>query len=457
MNARPARFAGSFYTNEPIPLNRQVRLLIQGGTVGRQLTPARPVAIVSPHAGYRFSGKVAGQAFAAAQFHDYARIVILSPSHRYGFDGLAMPSQNRMEVPNGAVRVDSLMRNALLDAKLIRIEDAAHDNEHGVELQIPFLARYFRDVPVLPIVIGKCSVAEVARLVDHLAGDGKPTLFILSSDLSHFHNQEKAKVLDLETAQMIETADVVNLDSVHACGWMPLAGFLASNHGAGARAVRLAMADSADATGDTTRVVGYGAWALYAAGDHVFGDKYRDELLRTTRRGVTSFLQRGKTPTINTHTFSTPLQSVMASFVTLTAKGRLRGCIGSLAPRQPLIEDVIENGIKAAVKDSRFKPVASVEELESLTLKIAVLTKPAPMPITGRDDLERRIVPGVSGLILQDQGRRGTFLPMVWDGLPTPSEFIDGLIRKAGLPDGHWSDSVKIWHYQAEGFAEESG
>ncbi|MEM6308014.1 MAG: AmmeMemoRadiSam system protein B, partial [Pseudomonadota bacterium] len=397
MAPQPARFAGSFFTSEPIPLNRQVRLLTQGGKIGASLSDAAPRAIISPHAGYRFSGAIAGQAFASVINHTYERIVILSPSHKYQFDGLAMPSWNQMQLPNGRVTLDRFMRNDLRDQKMIRIEDAAHDNEHGIETQLPFITRYMRDAKILPIVVGKTTVAEVARLVDYLSAPG--TLFVLSSDLSHFHGLKQAQDLDAAAARMIETHEFASLNGTFACGWLPVAGYLASNAGAGTRPVRLAMGDSSPVTGDDTRVVGYGAWALYAADVDIFKPFYRQECLRVARACIASQLRKGRLPDINTGTFRAPLQSIMGSFVTLTDQGRLRGCIGSLAPHQPLIHDVAANAVKSAVKDKRFKPLQTIDELDKLKIKVAVLTKPVPISVSSREELERILKPGETGAI----------------------------------------------------------
>ncbi len=452
MAPQPARFAGSFFTAEPIPLNRQVRLFVEGGTAGAGLSQAAPLAIVSPHAGYRFSGAIAGQAFAAAKGHDYKRIVILSPSHRYAFDGLAMPSWTQMQLPNGRVTVDKFMRNHLRDKRLIRIEDAAHDNEHGIETQLPFIARFFRGARIVPVVCGRAPVAEVARLVDALAGPD--TLFVISTDLSHFRSQGDAQTIDAETARMIETAEISGLDGQHACGWLPLAGFLASDTGAGARVVRLAMGDSVAANDDANRVVGYGAWACYGANADVFSETYRREMLGVARKVLKSRLAKGKPPNLHVSSFRTPLQTQMASFVTLTENGRLRGCIGSLAAQRPLIEDIAINVVKAGTADPRFKPMTDGGQLDQIKLKIALLTKAAPVSVSSRADLEAALVPGQTGVILQDQGKRGTFLPMVWDSLPDVPQFVNGLMVKAGLSKDHWSDTVRVWTYRAESFAE---
>ncbi|MGV6840478.1 MAG: AmmeMemoRadiSam system protein B [Planktomarina sp.] len=459
MAVQQANFAGSFYTSEPIPLNRQVRLLTQGGRVGASIGSARPIAVIAPHAGYRFSGHLAGEAYAAALHgdmeHNYLRTLVLSPSHKYAFEGLAVPSWKGFRVPNGHMGVDKTCVNDLVDRKMVQVLDEAHENEHGIETQIPFLTRYFTGAPIVPIVVGQIKPDVLGKVIDFVAGDPElPTLVVLSSDLSHFHDLTHAKRLDAATAQMIEMGDIRGLDGTHACGWRPIAGFLSSKLGAGAKAVRLGMADSSRVTLDESRVVGYGAWSFYRAHHPVFSDQRRKALLNAARQGLTSFLRKGKKPEINMDTFGPPLHTTAASFVTLTHNGRLRGCIGSLKAHQPLVKDVIENAIKAGTQDRRFKALTTPDQMDDLVLKIAVLTKPAPLSFANRAELEKIIRPGISGLILEDQGKRGTFLPMVWDSLKSPQEFLDGLVVKAGLPKGHWSDTVRIWHFETESFSE---
>ncbi|MEO0358051.1 MAG: AmmeMemoRadiSam system protein B [Pseudomonadota bacterium] len=452
MAPQPAKFSGSFFTAEPIALNRQVRLFVEAAKAAATVSDQAPIAIVSPHAGYRYSGAIAGQAFAAARDHRYRRIVILSPSHRYAFDGLAMPSWTQMQLPNGVVTVDKLLRNDLRDRRLIRVEDAAHEHEHGIETQLPFVARYFRGARIVPIVCGNAPVAEVARLIDDLAAPD--TLFVVSSDLSHFQTQSQAQMADAQSARMIETGDLSGLGGDNACGWRVLAGFLASQTGAFARMVRLAMGDSAKASGDADRVVGYGAWACYRSNVAAFGDTYRRELLGVARKVVRSRLQKGRMPIVRVPSFRTPLQTHIASFVTLTRDGQLRGCIGSLTAQRPLITDIAENAVKAAVADTRFRALADPAQLDDIRFKIALLSKPKPLSVTGRADFESRLVPKTMGVILQDGDHRGTFLPMVWDSLRDPAAFAAGLMMKAGLPKDHWSDNVRIWTFEAENFEE---
>ncbi|MDR1394397.1 MAG: AmmeMemoRadiSam system protein A [Bifidobacteriaceae bacterium] len=142
-----------------------------------------------------------------------------------------------------------------------------------------------------------------------------------------------------------------------------------------------------------------------------------------------------------------------AVFVTLTQDGQLRGCIGSLQAYRPLDQDVRSNAVAAALDDPRFAPLTAAE-LSRTMLEVSVLSEPEPVYWTTRDDLLRQLKPGLDGLILEARGRRGTFLPQVWEQLPTGDEFVGELVLKAHLPPGYWSDQIKIWRYRVTAFEE---
>lgn len=142
-----------------------------------------------------------------------------------------------------------------------------------------------------------------------------------------------------------------------------------------------------------------------------------------------------------------------AAFVTLTIDGALRGCIGSLSAYRPLREDVAGNAVNAAFRDPRFSPL-TVDELPRVHVEVSVLSEPESYPFTDRADVLSRLRPGVDGLILEYGTHRGTFLPQVWEQLPTPDEFLAHLVRKAGLPAGWWDDSARLSRYTVTAFEE---
>lgn len=415
--------------------------------------PGHPRAIIAPHAGYAYSGWLAAAAFASTAGAPVRHAVVLAPSHRHAFDGIALPTGDAYAMPGFDMPINTTARQALVARGLARLEDAAHEREHAVEVELPFLHAIHPRADVVPLVIGRACDAQVAAVIDFLDDVLDRPLFVLSSDLSHFLPETEAREKDAETARLIETGEPAALTGENACGARALRGYLASGAGQGARVTRLALANSAAAGGDPARVVGYGAWALHAPEAQAVAPEDRETLLATARAALEHRTRHGAMPPLDEASFAAPLQGHGAAFVTLTEAGRLRGCIGTLRAHQPLVRDVAENAAKAGHADPRFPPVTEAEQAR-LRLKIAVLGPAAPMGFTSQDDLLSQLAPGEDGLILSDLGRRGTFLPMVWDSLTTPEAFFTALKQKAGLPRDHWSPTLKVWRYRAESFAE---
>jgi len=450
ISTRGSAVAGRFFPAEAGRLSNAVQGCLAGGEAG----PSAPLAIISPHAGYPFSGRLAGAAWAATAGTRPHRIVVLSPSHQHAFNGVAMPSQDRYAMPGFEVDIDGDARRMLIDRGLARVEDAAHDREHGVETQLPFLNALHPDASVLPLVIGRAAPGQVEAIVDALAAmDAAPPLFVLSSDLSHFLTRDAAQAHDCETAKLIETGQHAAITAAHACGAAAIRGFMGSEHGHGLRVRRLGLANSSDVTGDASRTVGYGAWAFHAGTDAILGKDDRAALLRAGLRALAARLFGGTAPKPGAEHVAHPLRGHGAAFVTLQKRGVLRGCIGTLSPCQPLVADVAENTLKAGFEDPRFPPMAT-DELARVTLRIAVLSPAAPMLVSEESELLSRLVPGRDGLVLSEGDRRGVFLPMVWDALPEPRDFLAALRQKAGLPEDHWSDSLRIERFFAESFGE---
>lgn len=179
----------------------------------------------------------------------------------------------------------------------------------------------------------------------------------------------------------------------------------------------------------------------------------RQMLLKTARASIRHGLEDGHPLTVNADDAPPQLRAVRACFVTLHKQGQLRGCIGHLEARQPLIMDVADNAFSAAFQDHRFPPLQE-DELGQLQVHISVLTPPEELAVASELDLLRQIEPGKDGLIIQDGPYRGTFLPTVWESLPEPRQFIAELKRKAGLPADYWSDTLQVERYRTESFGE---
>lgn len=258
---RPAAVAGLFYPDKPAALNQEVRTLLE-----KARTPAAghaPHALVVPHAGYRFSGGIAAQAYARlAPWRDqYRRVLLLGPCHGVPFNGLALSGATHFSTPLGEVPLDRQACDDLLNLPDIQVMDAAHAREHSLEVQLPFLQTLLDDFTLIPLAVGAATPRQVAAVIDRVWGDPH-TLIVISTDLSHFLDQDSALELDGQTRRAIETLAVGDIGYEQACGRNPLRGLLAvlKEHGLGIET--LAMGTSADASGDPSRVVGYGAWVV---------------------------------------------------------------------------------------------------------------------------------------------------------------------------------------------------
>ena len=177
----------------------------------------------------------------------------------------------------------------------------------------------------------------------------------------------------------------------------------------------------------------------------------REILLRIAYRSIRSGLQTRQPVAVRVDGVPARLSARRASFVTLHAGEKLRGCIGSLEPRTSLAEDVSFNAYAAAFRDARFQPLQD-DELDTLSLEISVLSTPERLDFDSESSLLEVIRPGIDGLILQEHDFRGTFLPSVWESLPDPARFLGHLKLKSGLATDYWSASIRVWRYTTESF-----
>jgi AmmeMemoRadiSam system protein B len=259
LRVRPAAVSGLFYPDDPRELDDCVRGLLQGELPQQ----ARPKALIAPHAGYVYSGPTAATAFrllqgAAGQIE---RVVLIGPSHRVPFRGLALPTVDAFATPLGRIRIDTQGRKELLDLPQVRLADAPHAPEHSLEVELPFLQVLLGDFALLPIAAGDATAAEVAQALERAWGDAR-TLLVVSTDLSHYHSYDAARQLDAATSDAVMKL-ASDFDGEQACGCIGLNGMLAAARG---RHMRIRLEDlrnSGDTAGDRQRVVGYGAWSLY--------------------------------------------------------------------------------------------------------------------------------------------------------------------------------------------------
>lgn len=412
-----------------------------------------PKIVAAPHAGWAFSGPIAGTAYAAlrAKANQITRVVLLGPAHRVPFNGIATTGADAWATPLGALPVDWEALRAALSIPGVTVLDPAFADEHSLEVHAPFIQRVFPRASIVPLLIGNAPASLVSDVVNRLWG-GPETLIVVSTDLSHFHDQATARRLDAETSGWIEALRPDRIGAQGACGHRALAGVLDQARRRDLRATTLDLRTSADTRGSPERVVGYGAFALEYAHSARLPDADRRQLLEAARYGVRFGIEHGRPPKVQLGTGLSPTVTARrASFVTLNLDGRLRGCIGSLIAHRPLLADVVDNAWKAAFGDRRF-PALTSGEMDRLDVSISILSTPCPMTFADEADLVRQVRPDIDGLILQEGDRRGIFLPSVWSGLPRAETFVTQLKRKAGLPAEHWSDTMHVLRYTTESF-----
>lgn len=440
--------AGSFYPGERKKLEADLdNYLAQSGD---QPDEGRLLALVAPHAGYVFSGGVAGHSYARLKGKDIRTLILIGPSHYAAINGAAIYPGDGLKTPLGTVSVDKELARSLASEQAgVRLMAEPFEREHSLEVQLPFIQKTLNGFRVVPILIGRMTSESYRHLADRIAAllkRDEKSIIVISTDLSHYHDRQTAggkdrKVLDaLERLAAGDLEKLLSSGEGEACGGGPLLYGMAAARGAGATEAKLyRYADSGDAFGDTKRVVGYGALGFYRKS---LSASTRAEILRLARETVTAQVIGRPLPSWQG---SDPrLKADGAVFVTLKEKnGRLRGCIGSIQAYTALHRSIVQNGVAAASKDPRFLPVRA-EELPNLDLEVTVLS---PMePVASSSEIEV----GKHGVYLEASGRSSVFLPQVpveqgWD-LVT---YLRELSLKAGLAPDAWKTG-RLYRFTAE-------
>jgi MEMO1 family protein len=427
-SVRPAAVAGSFYPGNAQALRAELEELL-GGVEDCAPRLGFPKALIVPHAGYMYSGGVAARAYdeLSAARGVVRRVVLLGPVHRVPVRGLAVPSVDAFATPAGEVRVDREALRSLRDLPQVVTSDAAHALEHSLEVQLPFLQRLLGEFQLVPFAVGTASAGEVAQVIERLWG-ARETLIVISTDLSHYHGYEEARRIDAATLARIGGL-ATDLDHDEACGATPLNGMLAAARKRQLSIRQLAACNSGDSAGGKAQVVGYAAFALYEPGE-VTRAEAGAKLTSIAADSIAAELGLGAPPRLDGAPW---LEQAGATFVTLLRAGRLRGCIGSLEAVRSLGADVAENARGAAFRDPRF-PALTREEWPQCSVEVALLSSARQIQFADEEHLLSLIRAGEDGLILEADGRRATFLPQVWEGLPDKRLFLQELLKKAGLP-----------------------
>lgn len=448
LNIRKPAVAGTFYPDDSKILKNEIGLYLDNAVAFIENSPM----VIVPHAGYVFSAPVAASSYKSLK-KDISKVILIGPSHYKFFKGLSVPVENAYETPLGIVPVDIESVEKLKSKSFVNSYDDAHDKEHCLEVQIPFLQTIYKVFSIVPIIASKVEdYYAIAKIVLELTDE--KTVIVISSDLSHYMDNDNAKKEDRETINNILAGGIE--DNLDACGAEPIKIAMAIAEIMDYKAKLLDMRNSFETApryGSKDRVVGYAAIAYLSDlnnKDDLFTENEKNILLKIARESLTASVKQESysLPSID----SDKLNEVTGCFVTLRKGKSLRGCIGYIEGVSPLYKAIADNAVNAALKDYRFPPVEE-KELPEISIEISVLTKPKVFSYNDEDDLLNQITIGVDGIILDYQGHRSTFLPQVWDEIPDKVMFLEHLSRKAGLGIDDWK-KASYRKYQAIHFEE---
>lgn len=456
---RPSSHAGSWYPGNKKELTKELEKYLEGA---RTRVHGDVYGIVSPHAGYMFSGPVAAAAYKSIQGKEYDAVIVIGPSHYHGFAGVSVDTLAGRTTPLGTIEYDTELAHDLIDQnKEINYVEQAHTQEHSVEIQIPFLQHALKDFKLVEIVMGSQDYRTCEKLSDAIVKSthGKRVLIVASSDLSHYHSQKEAEHLDNLIIEAVAAYDAdmlsrrLSTDSCEACGGGPIVTTMLLAEKLGATAAQPVMyATSGTISGDYSRgVVGYLAAVFYkkehadVGVDLGFSDDEKQQLKDIARQSIQAAVAGKKLPALSG--LSGKLTEPYGIFVTLNKHGTLRGCIGRIISDQPLYLTCQQMAVSAALNDPRFKPVTD-DEIPDIDIEVSVLT-----PLAKVHDLDDIMI-GRDGLVIKKGYAQGLLLPQVateygW----TAEEFLQHTCHKAGLPaDAYKSDDTEIYKFSAQVF-----
>jgi hypothetical protein len=465
---RPPVIAGSFYPADKAEINQQIKGFLSEITTKPKIKPdADLFTIIVPHAGWIYSGKTAARAFKAIKDIKFSDCIFVGVDHRIGLSVTGLWPDGNYITPIGKTPISEFLTAKLMEkSEKIVSSPRLHKKEHSIEVLLPFFQHFF---PEKPAVFAVCSgqtdngIIFAEALAEILPNRPGKTLLIISTDWSHYHSASEAEKLDKNAIKSVLKFDKKTLlkdcrnNKAELCG---LNGVICAMHimkKASGTARLLEYTDSAKASGDKSRVVGYAAILMQGYKDSISGKlpttkenkkmTFEQEALQAVRKTLESHLQGKPIPDFKFE--HEKFQQKYGVFVTLKKGDDLRGCIGFIKGIEPLADAIPEMAISAATKDPRFNPV-TYEELKDIKIEISVLT-----PMTPVEDINE-IEIGKHGLMLQLGPNSGLLLPQVpvewnWD----VEEFLENLCQKAGLPAGaHKHPQAKLEKFSAQVFSE---
>lgn len=473
---RKPAVAGLFYPASPIELSKTIADFF--ASVEKPAIAGRPLALVAPHAGYPYSGRIAARAYKLLEGEQFDTVVVISPSHTVFFKGSSVYDGDGYETPLGLIETDRAMSEKIAGINpSVTLSNMGHASgrkrgEHALEVQLPFLQIALGKFKLVAIVMGDQEEESIRSLGETLASAlvGSNSLMIASTDLSHFHSEKEARRLDFAVQTAIEQYDydlllkTLESGSGEACGGGPVAAVMMATRRLGGSEVKsLDYTTSAEVTGEFDEVVGYLSAAIVggtkvktsrrmvgslpAGKDKEIKLRYRArrQLLQIARDAIAAHLSGKEYKPADIESLS----GDKGLFVTLHLDNELRGCIGQIKTRQALPQAVAEMALAAAFEDPRFQPLTE-PEFDKLSYEISVLS-----PLERVTDFDR-IEIGRDGLMIKLDLHSGLLLPQVaadhgWD----TTEFLEQTCLKAGLPKKTYqSPRAEVYRFSAEVFGD---
>lgn len=437
---KPASVAGTFYSADKSQLEQQIAVFKKNS---KNSYKTKTRAVIVPHAGLVYSGRLACEGISQLD-NNIKNVFIFAPAHRVAIHGLGTTSYDAWKTPLGDVKVNRTIVNELVSKFGVKVTDRALAPEHAIEVELPFVQTKFKEIKIIPILMGDVNYDEVYKIIKHYYPN-QENGFIISSDLSHYLPDGTAKVTDEFTAQHIEFGLFDNFTHELACGATGILGLMKFSNENNFSLIRIDMSNSGFITFDKSSVVGYGCWFLYEGDRNKFiKENYSDFILKLCKESILS-----KNVDSRTMVYPQVFSEYGAVFVTLEKNGVLRGCIGSILPRRPMIDDIIENSRNAAYSDPRFSPVEK-SEINDLSIAVSLLTVPKQMSFKNENDLLNQIRQNIDGIIIRDGKYQAVYLPSVWELIPDKKEFLNSLKVKAGLKPNHFSKTFEVYRFETE-------
>ena len=463
-NLKGPNVSGSFYPASKEELMAMVDTFLEKAKPGA--VNGKVTALISPHAGYLYSGQVAAYGYKALKYENFDTVIIIGPSHYMYLDGFSIYPKGSFLTPLGKVDIDEkLAKKIMSKSKRISFMPEAFEKEHSLEVQLPFLQRILVDFDIVPIITGNLNYKDCQILANaitsSLDNNKKKVLLIASSDFSHYHSYRQAVAMDMMAIKDVEKMqpryvfNKIKEGKIEMCGAQAVITIMIASEQMGTdSAMLLKYANSGDIIFDKSRVVGYASMVFFISDkkkkeNNMLNESQRKKLFKIARKAIENYVKTGQK--IELSETDKELLEEKGAFVTIHKGENLRGCIGNIIGHGPLYLTVRDMAIAAAADDPRFSPL-SPDELDEIDIEISVLSKPRRITDVGEIQL------GTHGVIIKKGFRSGVFLPQVatetgW----SKEEFLSNLCaHKAGLSAEAWKDEdTEIYIFSAEVFGEE--